>query len=117
MSSFTPLVKKKYTFEDDNVTVIFARIKRKHIMKLLPKLIFLADDSDDLAGKNEVLNDAMSIMPEYIKSIDGLTGSDNEAISKETVFDDMYFAELASQITLDMLEESMPMMGEERKNA
>ena len=114
MSRFTPLVQKEYTFEADKITVLFSRLKRKHVMKLLPHIATLGEKSSE---KSAVLNEMLDVIPEYITSLQGLVDSQGIAVTSDTVFEEVYFMELAMAITMDVIAESMPMMGEAGKNA
>jgi hypothetical protein len=113
MSNFTPLVKKQYDFEGDTVTVRFARMRRKHMLKMIPKIQSAQDDQDKVV---DVLNDLLEMLPEYVKEFDGLTNAAGEPVTIDVVADDMYFSGLASDIAMDVLNESSAFEGASAKN-
>ncbi len=114
MSNFTPLVTKTYEFDGDSVTVVFSRLKRKHMLKSSPLITELRkarqDDDEDkvLDITNELLNDVIDVMPEYVSNITGLTDSDGNELGVEVLADDSYFLRLATLVALDMVNESAP---------
>ena len=114
MSNFTPLVTRKYTFEGDEVVVTFARLKRKHMMELLPHLGDLK--VKDLKKLTNVLNIAADFLPEYITSLQGLKDSEGKEISTAVVCEEVYFMQLAIEILMDLINESMIMDGKKAKN-
>lgn len=114
MSRFTPLVKKQYTFQGDNVTVTFSRLTRKHVIELMPLINSLKGGDKD--AENETLNKIFDTVPKYVKDIKGLLDTDGNPIEVETIFSEMYFANLITEISLDVINESMPTEGADSKN-
>ncbi len=110
MSNFTPLVTKTYDFDGDKVTVIFARLKRKDMLAVLPAYKRLNDADENSAEKAEAINDILNgiadSLPGYVKELTGLNDSKGNAITIETVVDEMYFMKLSSLIAADMMAES-----------
>ena len=122
MSNFTPLVEKIHTFEGDEIRVTFSRLRRKHILKLMP-LIQSLDHANSKKDKSKVdviqsdlLGQILEILPEHIKEFTGLKDKDGNAISFDTVADDTYFLNLSTDIGMQLIEESLPMMGSKGKN-
>jgi hypothetical protein len=118
MSNFTPLVTREYEFEGDKVTISFSRLKRKHMLEVMPYLSVLAgldeetpleDYTEEQQGAlNEVINSIIDVIPDYVHNFEGLLSVDNSNVGIETVVDDFYFLALASMIALDMVKESSP---------
>jgi hypothetical protein len=116
MGNFSPLVKKSYTFQGDNVHVEFARLKRKDMLLLMPLLKKVStsqavDDSEHAEAVSEMINVALDFMPTYIHSLKGLLQSDGEQIDVNTLCSEMYFIDLASDILTDIIEESIVIHG------
>ena len=120
MSNFTPLVVKKYDFEGDSITVTFARLKRKHMLELMPLVQKLSAIKEDAALKQaaitDLLNVALDFLPDYVKSIVGLVDSQGAEMDIDVVADEIYFVNLATDIVMDVLNESMAMDGKTGKN-
>ena len=115
MSNFTPLVAKTYTFEGDEVKVEFSRLKRKHMLSVTPHLskiddVKTAQDAkpEQLEAINELLNDIIDVIPEYVSSFTGLKDNNGLEIRIQSVVDDFYFLRLAIEIALDMIRASSP---------
>ncbi len=118
MSSFTPLVDKEYAFEGDEVKVRFSRLKRKHMLSVMPHLAALGGldkdvdltslTSEQASAMNELLNDIIDVVPEYVKEFSGLKDSDGNPVQIGSVVDDFYFLGLATMIAMDMVKESSP---------
>lgn len=115
MSNFTPLVNKTYEFEGDNVNVSFSRLKRKHMLSVMPHLSKLKDvgdiedlDQEKIDSMNDLLNDIIDSLPEYVTAFDGLADSTGAQLEINTVVEDFYFMKLAMQIALDIIKESSP---------
>ena len=119
MSNFTPLVAKQYEFEGDTVKVSFARLKRKDMLKLMPiiqRMQRAEDDAQKGEAIAEMLTDSLKLLPDYVVEFEGLTDSHGNQIDIETVADDMYFMQLASDIVGDLMNESAVGMGGDAKN-
>lgn len=119
MSNFTPLVEKEYEWQGDKITAHFARFKRKDMLSLMPAIQELNKAEDEGAramGISNVLNLSLGLLPKYVKVFDGLKTKDGLDISIETVAEEMYFVDLAMEIAMDMLQESLVLMGQGAKN-
>lgn len=122
MSNFTPLVNKEYIHGDDTVTVSFARFKRKDMLNLMPLVQRLGkakakkDDATVAEVTPEILNLSLGLLPEYVKTFTGLRAADGEPISIETVAEEMYFIDLASDIAMDIMDASIVLQGKGPKN-
>ena len=123
MSNFTPLVSKTYTFEGDTITVEFARLKRMDVLMMMPKVQQAAalqikkDETGAALLNNEVLNDLLTVLPDYVKKFDGLTYENGEPIKFSEAVDEMYFMDLITDIGMDVMNSSMVVEGAEGKNA
>ena len=112
MGQFTKLVKRTFEFDDEKVTVTFARLRRKDMMKIVPLVAKLNQEKPD--GDNAVsiaehfLGDFSDRLVDYIKEINGLTDASNEPVTIETVVDEAYFTPLLVDIAEAMVEESLP---------
>jgi len=111
MSGYTQLVSKKFVFEGDEVEVQFRRMKRKHMLKLLPlinKFNSAQDGGEDTSNiMPELLQEVMSVAEEYVAYLNGLKDADGEEISVSQMFDEMYFTELAANISMSLLDASL----------
>lgn len=124
MSNFTPLVRKEYDFDGDHVTVVFSRLKRKHVMEFLPEIrqaaqqagVDIEKGDDDVSAKLQenvgkdmlmkLLDFGAVLATEYIKELTGLKDSEGNDVAAVTVFDEIYFVPLANSIALDIMTES-----------
>lgn len=127
MSNFTPLVTKKLKFEDEEVTVRFSRLKRKHVLKHLGMFQELDKRFGSLPPVNEgesdphsaeklevmqpFLEDIGDKLPEYVRDMEGLTDSTGNKITIETVVEDSYFMMLMMDIVMALTEESVSRLG------
>lgn len=113
MSNFTPLVSKEYEFGGDKVQVTFARFKRKHMLEMMPFMaqVRTARENDDSqaasVATNQTLNLTIGVLPEYVKTLTGLKDTEGNEIGIEVVADEMYFIDLAADIAMDILNESV----------
>jgi len=108
MSNFTPLVTKEYDFDGDHITVTFSRVTRKHMLASMPAFLKIQEADEDNRAEiiNDVLNDIVDVIPNYVKSIEGLNDVEGNRIKIETVVTDMYFMRLCALIANDMMRES-----------
>lgn len=115
MSGYTQLVKKTFVFEGDNVEVQFRRMKRKHMLKLIPlinrynKLQTEGEDANE--ALSDLIQEVMDIGGEYVSYITGLKDAEGNEVSKDQVFDEMYFTELGAEISMSLLEASLGPLG------
>jgi hypothetical protein len=119
MSSFTPLVAKQYEFDGDKVHIKFSRLKRKDMLKLMPSIQKMQSSDDDAVKSEaigEMLAESLEFLPKYVKEINGLVDAEGTPVSIETVADDMYFVQLATEIVTDLMSESSLGMGADAKN-
>ena len=119
MSNFTPLVKKEYEFEGDTIRVTFSRLKRKHMLSAMPLLAKLtkakeAEDDEAVAElMGQILDTIVDVIPEYVQEFSGLNDAAGETVSIEAVIDNFYFMKLCMNMSLDMLNESSAIVGNE----
>ena len=116
MSNFTPLVTKQYEFEGDQVTVVFSRLKRKHMIAIMPALAEFesireeaGDNSPKLAqsaAMTTILELLVDKLPEYVKDFSGLRDKDGNAIEFNLVVDETYFMKLVTEMAIDLVTES-----------
>lgn len=123
MSNFTPLVIKKFKFQDDEVKVTFRRLKRKHMMKLMPTIMEFKEsfgedfnfDSAPIETKLKLVTiiteDIGDKAAEYITNVEGLVDSNNEPVSMEELIENSYFFELFTEIVMAVVEASMGATG------
>jgi hypothetical protein len=123
MSNFTPTVSKTYKFEGDTITVEFSRLKRMDVLMMMPKVQQAAalqiekDEAGAATLNNEVLNDLLTVLPDYVKKFDGLKYENGEPIKFEDAVNEMYFIDLITDIGMDVMNSSMVVEGAEGKNA
>lgn len=113
MGHYTPTVVKTFQFEDEEVKVQFRRLKRKHLVKLLPIVGGMKEDSkEDLYESAEKLlgmfGDTAS---EYIVSITGLHDNEGNEVPVSAVTEESYFFGLYADIIVEMIQASMGPMG------
>jgi hypothetical protein len=121
MSNFTPSVKFSTEFDGDTVTMSLYRLKKKHMMKMMPiiarQVSLSANDSEDevsinltemLEAEGELSIIAESFIHEYVKDLSGLLSADGEKIDFETVLEQSYFQPLVAQIIKRLFEISKP---------
>ena len=119
MSNFTPLVKKQYKFEDDDVTVEFSRLKRKHVLTILPKAQEMERQDDrhkQTLLQNELLNEVLDILPDYVAVFTGLRDAAGGEIDFSSAVNEIYFIDLISDIAMDVIQESLTVEGASGKN-
>jgi hypothetical protein len=118
MSGYTSLVKKQYTFEGDTVEVQFRRMKRKHMLKLIPVMneyneALEVEETGGEAPKpsSELVENLLTVVmghaTEYVSYLTGLKDSEGADVGITEVFEEMYFLELATEIAEDLMEESL----------
>lgn len=109
MSNFTPMVTKEYEFDGDTVKVVFSRLNRKDMLSAMPAFKRLRDaDGEDANNEavNDLLNDIADLLPQYVKSIEGLVDAEGNAVSIDVVVNEMYFMRLCALIAVDVMRES-----------
>lgn len=118
MSQFTPLVRRTYDFQNDKVNVAFKRLQRKHVLGFMPKVQAAQKAKGDAAlnAQNEMVNDLIDLLPEYVMEFDGLKDDNGDKIEFNTVVNEMYFIDLVTNIGMDLMNESVVMDGPEGKN-
>lgn len=110
MSNFTPLVKRKFVFEGDDVSVTFSRLKRKHMLKMLPKFIAIKDnlkETTDVELLAPLIDEFGDKAVDYIRSIEGLKDANGEDVTITEVIENAYFLEFFADIMMAMIEESL----------
>jgi len=105
MSGFTKTIKRTYTFDGDEVTVIFSRLKRRHMTKVINHLPTPGTDMT-AAQSLALLSDLSEDLPDIIKRFEGLTDSEGEPVTLEDAVDEAYFTELFAEIFGDIAEQS-----------
>ena len=119
MSNFTPLVRREYKFEGDSISITFARLKRKHMIRAMPALTNLirlqAKDKEEpgdeeIDAVNDFLNVIVDDIPDYVHKVQGLNDAEGNAIGIETICEDFYFTKLAMRLAMDMVQDSSPTM-------
>jgi hypothetical protein len=118
MSKFTPLVKRTYEFQGDSISVSFRRLTRKHVLGFMPKVIAAqhCEGAEQLQAQNEMLNDLVDLLPQYVEEFTGLRDTDGNAVQFDTVVSEIFFIDLVTEIGTDLMNESMVMDGKEAKN-
>lgn len=122
MSNFTPLVKRKFTFEGDEVEVVFSRLKRKHIFKLIPQIVSLKKEIGDSDIQDAPLDDKLDLVmavaegigdkaKDYIRSMTGLKDLEGNEVSIDEVMENSYFSDLYLEIVMAMIDSSIGLSG------
>ncbi len=111
MSNFTPLVEHEFEFQGDVVKTTYSRLKRNDMLKVLPLMKSLKDDSENQEVINEILELLIDSIPGYITTFSGLKDADGNNIEIETVVEEFYFLTLAAQIALQMIKDSSATAG------
>ena len=119
MSRFTPLVRYETSFEGDTVVFKLRRMKRKHMLKLIPKIQAVMVDGEVPADQMiPIAGDMMDDLKDYIESIQGLTymdGSEKKDIDIDTFLDEGYFLELAMEVCIKLVDISGLSEGKKRR--
>jgi len=108
MSNYLPLVKKQYTFEGDEVKVAFKRMTRQQMLvmnPLLPKTE--EDDVQTTEDQMKMIDVAINILSENIKSFTGLNTDDGDVIEFTDIVNEAYFMKFLSEIAMDLVSSSM----------
>lgn len=122
MSNFTPLVEFSTQFDGDTVTMKLGRLKKKHMVRLLPKFLESIDDDNSteseggfklnilkmMQDETEIAELAAEFIGEYVHEFKGLKDADGNAISLETVVEQNYFQDLMSSILKELISISSP---------
>lgn len=119
MSSFTPLVTREYTFENDTISVSFSRLKVKHMLVLAPLITRIeeriqmltseaeeADSSANVLSLVEILEKCGGVVKDCVKGFTGLNDADGNALSIETICEEPYFTKLFMEILFDIMRDS-----------
>lgn len=117
MSNFTKTFTIDTTFEDDAITLIVSRMKRKDALKLVPYMGEPDENGElkiDFKGQIELLDIAADLLPKYIESMTGLKDAEGTAITVEEMLDGAYFLDLIGNIINDLMVKSF-MSKKERK--
>jgi hypothetical protein len=89
------------------------------MLKLMPSIQKMQSSDDDAVKSEaigEMLAESLEFLPKYVKEINGLVDAEGTPVSIETVADDMYFVQLATEIVTDLMSESSLGMGADAKN-
>lgn len=134
MSNFTPLVTKKFEFDGDTVTVRFARMKRKHFVKMMPFFMRFKEDATKIGSPEEggeeteesmqaklnlidgVFDQLGDKMSEYVRTVEGLRDAAGNEVDVDTMLEDSYFLELQLELITAMLDESLGPMGKAKRS-
>lgn len=110
MSNFTPLVTREYEFDGDTVKVTFSRLRRRDMLNVLPSFQALGEMEEGSpeynAGMQSVLNDVADILPNCVKTIEGLNDTEGNPVPLDSIINEMYFMKLSALITVDLIKES-----------
>lgn len=121
MGNFTSTFEGKYKFDGDNVTVTLSRLKRVHTISIMPTIDGIRkllegktkEEAKELSGSEEMIKlnrdlaDKLTpLLPEYIKSMNGIFDADGALIPVETIVSESYFDTLTSQICADLITNS-----------
>ena len=119
MSNFTPLVEYKTTFDGDDITIQLSRLKRKHFLTIAPYITKDVDEEgnlemsfEDQAQFAEVM---AQIIPECVKSFNGLVMKTGEPLDINVVVVEGYFQNLMGSIMAELLQISKPTEEEGKK--
>lgn len=111
MGNFTPKVKFTTEFDGDTISMELARLKRKHVVALSP---FMKESDaegnttmsfEDQAKFAEALT---GVLPEVVFNFSGVTTSDGQPVSLETVISEAYYNGLVVLITQELFAISYP---------
>ncbi len=107
MSNYIPLVKKTYDFEGDTVIVTFKRLTRAQMISLTPFL----PETEETEMTNEqnvnLMENVSECVSENMVECSGLRDAEGNALDLKEHIDDMYFMELVTLISTDLMESSM----------
>ena len=117
MSNFTPLVRKAFTFENEEIFVTFSRLTRKEVLKVMPIAakhgsIDIKDLSptEKIHMTQEILDVAGDMIKEHITKIENLTDEVGDDLDVE-VLEDSYFLNLYTQIVMAVIVSSVTQSG------
>lgn len=121
MSNFTPSVKFSTEFDGDTVTMQLSRMKKKHVMELMPILLrhagkvtpesndeIVIDIVDMMKDESDVIDMASKFLPDYVNNFSGLSDANGAAIDLELAMDQNYFQPLISEIIRELINISKP---------
>lgn len=114
MSGYTKSVTKSFVFEGDEFKVTFRRLKRKHLMLIMPEMQeYLKSNKEepDTPVIAAVLDKIYGFIEEYITCITGLKDAEGEDISVNEFFTELYFMEISTKVAMTILEESLGPLG------
>mgnify|MGYP000536404972 CR=1 FL=1 len=106
MSNFTKTFDVNTTFEDDQITLVMSRMKRKDAFKLIP---YMGEPDKEgnvkvsFAGQIELMNVAADLLPKYIKEMKGLKDEEGNAISIEDMLNESYFLDLVGIVLNELM--------------
>jgi len=118
MSNFTKTFTINTTFENDQITLIVERMKRKDALKLIP---YMGEPDKDgkikisFKGQIELLDVAADLLPKYAKSMTGLVTKDGDVISIEDMCSEAYFLDLIGNIINELMTKSFMSKTERKK--
>lgn len=122
MSKFTKSIARTYSFDEDTVTVVMDRLKKKDLIHILPYLGSPDDDGNvklSFEQSLRLLDEAGDVIKKRVRSIEGLkiASEDLEGGSLiDTVFDNSYFMELLGQMLGDLVSASFSGKTVEKKS-
>jgi len=106
MSNYTPSMTLTTEFEGDSVVIKLRRIKRTHVMSMMPYMKRLPGTDDfepDESKFSEMFDTICSWIEEYIESITGLVDTENNPININTIIEEQYFFPLLQEIAMKLL--------------
>ena len=120
MSNFTPRIKNTFDFEGDTIKVVMSRLRRKHMVVLMP---FMSQDGLALEFTDvpAFLEAAAEVLSDCIVSFNGLTDADGTSITQESdlfeeeVLGGLYFMGLVQEMMGALLEASFIGEADEEK--
>lgn len=117
MSKYTPKITTTREFDGDTVAVTLSRMKRKHMLLISGKVVVDENGDSSLKVTQAEMLEAMSdVLRECVVEMSGLFDADGEAISLDTVLDDLYFFELAMWILSELMVGSRLSKEDEKKS-
>lgn len=96
MSGYLPTIEYRTTFEEDAVVVRMTPLSRQSYVQLVPKMQSL--EQSDPAIQASLLDTAAEILNLHIVEITGIRDGNGEAVKKEVILNQVYFAPLLTEL-------------------
>lgn len=117
MSGYTAKITREFEFEDETFEVTFSRLKRKHLMQMLPEITAWQNLKPEV-GKGsrtavimDLVNKFFEFADEYVHELKGLTDAENKDIPLEVFLEEVYFMDASTKVLTTILEESLGPLG------